>query len=99
MANGDFVKGFVLGVAVTVVTPLVLTALVGGSRPLTRAITRGTGIVGDKLREATAEMAEIAEDMLAEMRQDPARAREATEPHVRAVGDEEPSPPRAAKTG
>lgn len=68
MAQGGFTRGFVLGLAVGVVTPLAVTALAVGTRPLGRALRRGGGVIGDKIRETAAELSEIVEDMVAEAR-------------------------------
>lgn len=96
MANGDFAKGFVLGVAAAAVIPLAVIALSSRSRPVGRAIGRGAGLVGDKARQTAAEFGEILEDMLAELRQENSHDQAASEPHVRPVETRSESGPRAA---
>lgn len=75
MANGDFFKGFALGVAVAVAVPVVAVAVLTGGRPLARAASRGAGMLADKAREAAAETGEIIEDLIAESRADLGEAR------------------------
>ncbi|MGD8976546.1 MAG: DUF5132 domain-containing protein [Gammaproteobacteria bacterium] len=75
MANGDFFKGFALGVAVAVAVPVVAIAVLTGGRPLARAASRGAGMLADKAREAAAETGEIIEDLIAESRADLDEAR------------------------
>lgn len=68
MANGDFIKGFALGVGVTIVVPIAAVALLTGGRPLVRALTRSADMLADKAREAASETGEIIEDLIAESR-------------------------------
>jgi hypothetical protein len=68
MINRDFVRGFALGVGVTVLVPVVVAALVVGPKPLGRALSRGRDMLAQKAREAAAEAGEIIEDMIAESR-------------------------------
>jgi hypothetical protein len=68
MFNRDFMQGFAVGVGVTLAVSLVAVTLVAGRRPVTRALTRGGGMLVDKAREAAAEAGEIIEDLIAEMR-------------------------------
>jgi hypothetical protein len=68
MANGDFIKGFALGIGVAIAVPIVAVAVLTGGRPLARAASRGAGMLADKAREAAAETGEIIEDLIAESR-------------------------------
>jgi hypothetical protein len=67
MARGDLAKGFVVGVVVAAATPLVIAAMGTAGRPLGRALVRSGRILGDKAREAAAELLEVAEDTIAEL--------------------------------
>ena len=96
MANGDLAKGFVLGLAAAAVIPLAVIALGSRSRPVGRAMSRGAGLVSDRARQTAAELGEILEDMLAELRHEPSQDRAAHEPHVRPVETSSESGPRAA---
>lgn len=68
MASEDFVKGFVVGVGVTVALPLAVLVAVTGGRPLARAASRGAAMLGEKLRDTAEELGEIVEDLIAETR-------------------------------
>ena len=71
MLNGDFLRGFAVGVGVAVVIPLAAVAVLVGRKPLGRALSRGCGMLSEKAREAVAEAGEIIEDLIAETRADP----------------------------
>ena len=68
MASEDFVKGFVVGVGMTVALPLAVLVAVTGGRPLARAASRGAMMLGEKLRDSAEELGEIVEDLIAETR-------------------------------
>lgn len=80
MARGDLAKGFVVGVVVAAATPLVIAAMGTAGRPLGRALARSGRILGDKAREAAAELLEVAEDTIAELQALEAEPNEAERP-------------------
>jgi hypothetical protein len=67
MANGDFVKGIVLGVAAAALTPVVLRALGVRGDTLATAAVRAGRMLSDKAKEVATEIGEIAEDAVAEL--------------------------------
>ncbi len=67
MARGNLLKVLGLGGAVAAATPLVIAAMGTAGRPLGRALARSGRIVGEKAREAAAELLEVAEDTIAEL--------------------------------
>lgn len=69
MANGDLAKGFVLGLGAALTVPVALVAVAAGVPPVRRAIGRTGLIVAEKFREGTAEMAEVVEDLVAEVQE------------------------------
>lgn len=56
MSSKDIGKGFVLGVAFSVLAPLIASAFSGASRPLRRALARSGLVPDEKAREAAAEI-------------------------------------------
>ena len=67
MANNDLLKGAIIGAAVVVITPLVLSALSGRRNSLGQALARAGGVLAEKARETAAELAEVAEDVVADI--------------------------------
>jgi len=97
MAKEDVVIGFVAGAAVAVLAPLAVLLAVGSyRRPLSRALTRGGRVLAEKTRETFAEIQEITEDFVVEMRAPAGGAAAAAAPTGRAAEDQ---PPVAAAAG
>jgi len=69
MANGDLAKGFVLGLGAAIAVPVALVAVAAGVPPIRRAIGRTGLIVTEKVREGTAEVVEVVEDLVAEVQE------------------------------
>ena len=67
MGINDLVKGVVLGVAVTVAVPLLLKSSRG--QALGKAVLRTGEILAEKASDFASEVAEIADDALAEWQQ------------------------------
>lgn len=67
-ANSETAKGLAIGVGVALLAPVVVTSLLGASRPLARAAIKSGLILYEKGREAAAEFSEVVEDLVAEAR-------------------------------
>jgi hypothetical protein len=64
--SSDKLKGFAAGVGISVVTPLVLTALATVARPAARAAIKAGLVLYERGREKVAEVSEVIEDLVAE---------------------------------
>ena len=64
--SSDKLKGFAAGVGISLVTPLVLTALATVARPAARAAIKAGLVLYEKGREKVAEASEAIEDLVAE---------------------------------
>jgi membrane protein implicated in regulation of membrane protease activity len=69
-----------IGAGLAVLAPVAVAALAGVARPVARAALRSGMLAYDKGREAVAEMGEVVEDLVAEVRveMDEIRAEAAT---------------------
>lgn len=87
MVNGDTGKGFVLGVAATLLLPLAVTA----ARPRARAALKGGVLAYERGRELLAELGETVDDLVAEVRaemEEEAAQAEAGEPAADPAADD-----------
>lgn len=66
--KADTAKGLAIGIGVAVAAPVVVSSLLGASRPLARAAIKSGMILYEKGREAAAEFSEVMEDLVAEAR-------------------------------
>lgn len=64
--SSDKLKGFATGVGVSLITPLVLTALATVARPAARAAIKAGLVLYERGREKVAEAGEVIEDLVAE---------------------------------
>jgi hypothetical protein len=64
--SSDKLKGFAAGVGLSLVTPLVLTALATVARPAARAAIKAGLVLYQRGREKVAEVGEVIEDLVAE---------------------------------
>jgi hypothetical protein len=87
MASGNLFTGFVLGVAVTLVTREVLKRLPEDGTPITRGLARGAMTLSEKFQETTAELGEVVEDTVAEL-----QAEAAASPTTSSPGPDEADP-------
>lgn len=67
MANNNLVKGLILGAVVVSAAPLLISALGGRRDALGRGLLRAGGVLAEKARETFAELAEVAEDVAADL--------------------------------
>ena len=82
-------KGFLAGVAVAGIAPVVAPKLAAGARPLARTLLK-SGIVGyEKGREMAAEAAEAFDDLVAEVRHELAEEAGAASEEAVAAHDEQ----------
>lgn len=65
---GPVLTGLVVGVAVLALAPVLLPTLARVGRPFARAAVKGAILAYETGRETLAELAEVAEDLLAEAR-------------------------------
>lgn len=65
---GPLLTGLVVGVAALALAPVLLPTLGRVGRPLAKAALKGAILAYESGRETLAELAELAEDMLAEVR-------------------------------
>lgn len=66
--SNDKLKGFATGVGISLLTPLVLTALSTFARPAARAAIKAGLVLYERGREKIAEANEVIEDLVAEAR-------------------------------
>ena len=66
--KGESGKGIAIGLGAALLAPVVLPALAGLAKPLTRAAIKAGIIAYEKGREAAAEFGEVMEDLVAEAR-------------------------------
>jgi hypothetical protein len=100
MAKEDVLIGVAVGVAIAAITPLaVLFAVGAGRRPLVHALARGGQVLSDKARETFAELQEITEDLVAEMRASNAVTTAATDATAAASSVPPSAPAPAAQNG
>ncbi len=74
---GPLVTGLVVGVATLALAPILLPTLARVGRPVVKAAIKGAILAYQTGRETLAELAEVAEDLLAEARAELAREEEA----------------------
>ena len=74
MASGNLLTGFFLGVAVTLVAREVLKQLPEDGTPVTRGVARGALALSEKFQEAAAELGEVVEDTVAELKAEAAES-------------------------
>ncbi len=91
--RGEAAKGVALGLGIAMVAPVIITSLLGASRPLARAAIKTGLIFYEKTRETFAEVAEVVEDLVAE-----AQA-EVAEEHLRRADDSSTADNAVASTG
>jgi hypothetical protein len=100
LMKADTAKGLAIGMGVALVAPMLVSSLMGASRPFARAALKSGFILYEKAKEVAAEFSEVVEDLVAEARaeveQQQAQAREA----VAAEGAEaEPEAENARASG
>lgn len=76
MAINDTSKGFVMGLAAALITPVAATALLTVGRPAARAAVKTGLILLERGRETLAEVGEVMEDLVAEAKAEMEQAQE-----------------------
>ncbi|MDJ0927090.1 MAG: hypothetical protein QNJ73_05505 [Gammaproteobacteria bacterium] len=94
MANNDLLKGALIGAAVIAIAPLVLSALSGRRNALGQGLARAGGVLAEKARETAAELAEVAEDVVADI-----QAEESVADTVEPPSPADVEPPASAAGG
>lgn len=68
LVTGEVAGGVALGVGAAILAPVVLAAASGAGRPLMRAAVKSGIVFYEKGREVAAELGEVVEDFVAEVR-------------------------------
>lgn len=70
LVRSGAVTNLAIGLAVTVVVPLIAVTLVPKLRPLARSTLKQGILAYEKMRETTAELAEVVDDLVAEVQEE-----------------------------
>ena len=81
--KGNILTGLAIGIGVSVLGPTVLPIIVGAAKPLVKAAIKGGIILYDRGKESFAEVGEVVEDLVAEVKAELAE------------GSDNPEPPQA----
>ena len=73
--NRELAVGVAIGIGCALLVPVVgLAIAAGGTRPMGRALARSGAVLGEKTKETLAELCEVYEDFMAEVRTDAGQA-------------------------
>ena len=78
--RGNIFTGLAMGIGVAVLAPAVLPILVGAAKPLVKAAIKGGIVLYDRSKESFAEVSEVVEDIVAEVKAELAETAEHPEP-------------------
>jgi hypothetical protein len=70
VANNSFLKGVALGLGAAVLVPVAALALAPVARPMMRGALKAGILAYEKGREAAAELAEMVDDLVAEVQEE-----------------------------
>ena len=78
--KGNILSGLAIGIGAAVLAPTVLPIIVGAAKPLVKAAIKGGIVLYDRGKESFAEVSEVVEDLVAEVKAEIAEAAEAEHP-------------------
>ena len=78
--KGNIFTGLAIGIGAAVLAPAILPVLVGAAKPLVKAAIKGGIILYDRGKESFAEVGEVVEDLVAEVKAEIAEAADTPEP-------------------
>jgi len=78
--KGNIFSGLAIGIGAAVLAPTILPILVGAAKPLLKAAIKGGIVLYDRGKESFAEVGEVVEDLVAEVKADIAEAADHPEP-------------------
>ena len=78
--KGNIFSGLAIGIGVAVLAPAILPILVGAAKPLVKAAIKGGIVLYDRGKESFAEVGEVVEDLVAEVKAELAAAADHPEP-------------------
>lgn len=78
--KGNIFSGLAIGIGAAVLAPTVLPILVGAAKPLLKAAIKGGIVLYDRGKESFAEVGEVVEDLVAEVKAELAEAGDHPEP-------------------
>jgi len=78
--KGNIFTGLAIGIGAAVLAPAILPVLVGAAKPLVKAVIKGGIVLYDRSKESVAEVGEVVEDLVAEVKAEIAEAAEHPEP-------------------
>ena len=78
--KGNILSGLAIGIGAAVLAPAILPILVGAAKPLVKAAIKGGIVLYDRGKESFAEVGEVVEDLVAEVKAELAEAADHPEP-------------------
>ena len=78
--KGNILSGLAIGIGAAVLAPAILPILVGAAKPLVKAAIKGGIVLYDRSKESFAEVGEVVEDLVAEVKAEIAEAADHPEP-------------------
>ena len=78
--KGNIFSGLAIGIGAAVLAPTILPILVGAAKPLLKAAIKGGIVLYDRGKESFAEVGEVVEDLVAEVKAELAAAADHPEP-------------------
>ena len=78
--KGNIFSGLAIGIGAAVLAPTILPILVGAAKPLLKAAIKGGIVLYDRGKESFAEVGEVVEDLVAEVKAELAVAADHPEP-------------------
>lgn len=78
--RGNILTGLAIGVGVSVLGPVVLPIIVGAAKPFVKAAIKGGIVLYDRSKESFAEVGEVVEDLVAEVKAELAETSGISEP-------------------
>jgi hypothetical protein len=78
--KGNILSGLAIGIGAAVLAPAILPILVGAAKPLVKAAIKGGIVLYDRSKESFAEVGEVVEDLVAEVKAELAEAADHPEP-------------------
>ena len=78
--KGNIFSGLAIGIGAAVLAPAILPILVGAAKPLVKAAIKGGIVLYDRGKESFAEVGEVVEDLVAEVKAELAAAADHPEP-------------------
>jgi hypothetical protein len=78
--KGNIFSGLAIGIGAAVLAPAILPILVGAAKPLVKAAIKGGIVLYDRGKESFAEVGEVVEDLVAEVKAELAETADHPEP-------------------